>query len=71
LDKNEVRADIERWCFLGQSHRVIESLAVCHQRGGRKHALTMRINNARVHVSGETEIVSVNNQTPQFKKCGA
>ena len=61
--QREMSADVERRRFACQFHGVLEGGAVRHQRGCRKDAGAVRLDNAAVHVKRETEIVRVNNET--------
>ena len=61
-DQHQVAADIERRRLARQPHRVLEGLAVGHQRGRGQNAVAVRFHDARVHVRREAEIVRVHHQ---------
>jgi hypothetical protein len=43
-------------------HRILIRIAVRHQRGRREYALAMSLNNSSVYVTGETEIIGIDDQ---------
>ena len=70
-DQHAVHADIKRRSFLRQAYGMIESRGRSHQRGRGEDALAMRADDALVHIGSEAEVVGVNDQFAQFRKCGA
>lgn len=64
-------SDIERRSFARQADSIFERVAVCHQGGRRQHAMNVRVDDSRIHVACEAEIVGINNQPFQAKKYAA
>ncbi len=63
--QHEVTSDVERRRGLSQFHRVIESRAVGHQRGGGQNAVAVCLYDALVDVAGEAEVIRVDHQPLQ------
>lgn len=67
LDQHQVAADIKCWSLSGKSHRIIERIAIRHERRRSQHPVPMGVYNPGVHIAGEPKIVRVDNQLFQLK----
>ena len=63
-DQYQVHSDIERWIFARQPHRIVKGGSGTHDGGRGENALAMRLDDALVHVTRETEIIGIDNQLP-------
>jgi len=59
LHKHQMTADIEAGCFAGKTHRVIECVPIRHECSRCENTLAMRVNDTRVDVTREAEIIGI------------
>ena len=64
-DEDEMHANVERGVGVGELDSVIEGIAIGHQRGGGEYPAGVGVDNAGVHVAGESEVIGVDNQAFQ------
>ncbi len=71
LYKHEMAADVETRCLMGKTNRIVECIAICHQRGRRKNAFPMSCDDSCVYVTSEAEIIGVDYQLTQTRRSSA
>ena len=59
LHEHEMTPDVEGRCFTREANGILECISVGHEGGGREDPLAMRLNNTRVNVAREAEIIGV------------
>ena len=64
-DEDEMSANVERGVGMGELDSVIEGIAIGHESGGGDDPAGVGVDNAGVHVAGESEVIGVDNQAFQ------
>lgn len=64
-DEDEMHANVEGGVGEGELNGVIEGIAIGHKGGGGEDALGVGIDNAGVHIAGESEVIGVDDQAFQ------
>lgn len=59
LHEHEVTPDVEGRCFTRETNGILECIAVRHDSRGCENSLSMRVNDARINVTREAEIIGV------------
>ncbi len=61
LHKNEMAPDVEGRRLAGKTNRVLKRISISHERCGSEYAFAMRVNDARIYVTREAEIIGIDN----------
>src|SRR4051794_36964860 len=58
-------ADVQGGMLARQAHGIFERISVGHQRSRREDPVRVRVDDAPVHVGGETEVIRIDDQAFQ------
>ena len=58
-------SDIQGRRFTRQPYRVVECVAIRHERGGGKNAVAVGFDNAGIHIGREAKIIRIHNKAFQ------
>lgn len=59
LHEHEMTPDVEGRCFTRETNGIFECVSVRHEGRGRENPLAMRVNDARINVTREAEIIGI------------